>query len=233
MAGDVAQFLQKKFLASLRDTEFELSDAVLISNLRAIKDIVIDIDTRRLKEDYCRRFIYVLLDLTDAFTPSARESSIRPDPEENLIHRRQRFEAEVVGFDEQLRKIGSFLLKSSPSSGAGFAAVGILGMAGPGKTTLVREFLSVWIVRDEFSPIIWLCLSNIIKENKQVEEEIEVSIVKCMLSKLDHDAVADGDGIIHEEEKIISIVIIIVDAQNGPANIESNLVMRCVESSEI
>ncbi|ONI17710.1 hypothetical protein PRUPE_3G175700 [Prunus persica] len=133
-----------------------------------------------------------------------RESSSRPDPEENLIHRRQRFEAEVVGFDEQLRKIGSFLLKSSPSSGAGFAAVGILGMAGAGKTTLVREFLSLWIVRDEFSPIIWLCLSNIIKENKQVEEEIEVSIVKCMLGKLDHDAVADGDGIIQEEEKIIS-----------------------------
>ncbi|XP_021811711.1 probable disease resistance protein At4g19060 [Prunus avium] len=268
MAGDVAQFLQKKFLASLRDTESELSGAVLISYLRAIKDIVIAIDTRRLTEDYCRRFIYVLLDLTDAFTKcqvfshewkkhshhkthlifnhlsltkicfvrkmkkrlaaikgifedefmkmeeriyNLRESSSRPDPEENLeselpvlIDRGRKFEAEGVGFDEQLRKIWNFLLKSSPSSGAGFAAVGILGMAGAGKTTLVREFLSWWIVQGEFSPIIWLCLSNIIKENKQVEEEIEVSIVKCMLSKLDHDAVADGDGIIQEEEKIIS-----------------------------
>ncbi|CAL8138217.1 unnamed protein product [Prunus armeniaca] len=137
-----------------------------------------------------------------------RESSSRPDPEENLeselpvlIRRGRKFEAEVVGFDEELRKIGNFLLKSSPSSGAGFAAVGIVGMAGAGKTTLVREFLSWWIVQGEFSPIIWLCLSNIIKENKQVEEEIEVSIVKCMLSKLDHEAVADGDGIIQEEEE--------------------------------
>ncbi|PQQ02897.1 hypothetical protein Pyn_40003 [Prunus yedoensis var. nudiflora] len=268
MAGDVAQFLQKKFLASLRDTESELSGAVLISYLRAIKDIVIAIDTRRLTEDYCRRFIYVLLDLTDAFTKcqvfshewkkhshhktllifnhlsltkicfvrkmkkrlaaikgifedefmkkeeriyNLRESSSCPDPEENLeselpvlIDRGRKFEAEGVGFDEQLRKIWNFLLKSSPSSGAGFAAVGILGMAGAGKTTLVREFLSWWTVQGEFSPIIWLCLSNIIKENKQVEEEIEVSIVKCMLSKLDHDAVADGDGIIQEKEKIIS-----------------------------
>ncbi|PQQ00305.1 hypothetical protein Pyn_16485 [Prunus yedoensis var. nudiflora] len=140
-----------------------------------------------------------------------RESSSRPDPEENLeselpvlIHRRRRFEAVVVGFDEQLQKIEDFLLESSPSSGAGFAAVGIVGMAGAGKTTLVREFLSSWIVRCKFSPIIWLCLSNIIKETKQVEEDIEVSIVKCMLSKLDHDAVADGDGIIQEEEKTIS-----------------------------
>ncbi|XP_008229465.1 PREDICTED: probable disease resistance protein At4g19060 [Prunus mume] len=261
MAGDVAQFLQKKFLASLRDTESELSGAVLISYLRAIKDIVIDIDTRRLREDYCRLFIQVLLDLTDAFTKcqvfshewkkhshhkthlifshlsltkmyfarkmkkrlaaikgifedefmkkeeiiyDLRESSSRPDPEENLIHHRQRFEAEVVGFDEELRKIGNFLLKSLPSSGAGFAAVGIVGMAGAGKTTLVREFLSWWIVQGEFSPIIWLCLSNIIKENKQAEEEIEVSIVKRMLSKLDHDAVVDGDGIIQEEEKTVS-----------------------------
>ncbi|PQQ00303.1 hypothetical protein Pyn_16483 [Prunus yedoensis var. nudiflora] len=268
MAGDVAQFLQKKFLASHRETESELSGAVLISYLRAIKDIVIAIDTRRLTEDYCRRFIYMLLDLTDAFTKcqvfshewkkhshhkthlifnhlsltkicfvrkmkkrlaaikrifedefmkkeeriyNLRESSSRPDPEENLeselpvlIDRGRKFEAEGVGFDEQLRKIGNFLLKSSPSSGAGFAAVGILGMAGAGKTTLVREFLSWWMVLGEFSPIIWLCLSNIIKENKQVEEEIEVSIVKCMLSKLDHDAVANGDGIIQEEEKTIS-----------------------------
>lgn len=268
MAGDVAQFLQKKFLASLRDAESELSGAVLISYLRAIKDIVIDIDTRRLKEDYCRLFIQVLLDLTDALSKcqvfshelknhshhkthlifnhlsltkicfvrkmkkrlaaikrileaefmkkeeniyNLRESSSRPDPEENLeselpvlIRRGRKFEAEVVGFDEELRKIGNFLLKSSPSSGAGFAAVGIVGMAGAGKTTLVREFLSWWIVQGEFSPIIWLCLSNIIKENKQVEEEIEVSIVKCMLSKLDHDAVVDGDGIIQEEEKTVS-----------------------------
>ncbi|KAL6286961.1 hypothetical protein ACE6H2_011351 [Prunus campanulata] len=268
MAGDVAQFLQKKFLASLRETESELSGAVLISYLRAIKDIVIDVDTRRLTEDYCRRFISVLLDLTDALTKcqvfshelknhshhkthlifnhlsltkicfmrkmkkrlaaikrifeaefmkkeekiyNLRESSSRHDPEENLeselpvlIHHGRKFEAGVVGFDEQLRKIGNFLLKSSPSSGAGFAAVGIVGMAGAGKTTLVHEFLSWWIVQGEFSPIIWLCLSNIIKENKQVEEEIEVTIVKCMLSKLDHDAVVDGDSIIQEEEKTVS-----------------------------
>ncbi|KAI5339751.1 hypothetical protein L3X38_019023 [Prunus dulcis] len=130
-----------------------------------------------------------------------RESSSRPDPEENLESELPVLEGEVVGFDEQLRMIRNFLLKPSPSSGAGFKAIGILGIAGAGKTTLVRKFLSWWIVRGEFSPIIWLCLSTIIKENKQVEEEIEVSIVKCMLSKLDHDAVVDGDGIIQEEEK--------------------------------
>ncbi|CAB4304402.1 unnamed protein product [Prunus armeniaca] len=260
MAGDVAQFLRNKFLASLSETESELSGAVLISDLGAIKDIVIAIDTRRLTGDYYCLFISVLLDLTDALTKcqvfshewkkhshhkthlvvfnhlslrkicfvrkmkkrlaaikrifeaefmkkeeriyNLRESSSRPDdPEENSEIELPVVEAEVVGFDEQLLKIGNFLLKSSPSSGAGFAAVGIVGMAGVGKTTLVREVLSWWMVLGKFSPIIWLCLSNIIKENKQVEEEIEVSIVKCMLSKLDHDAVADGDGIIQEEEE--------------------------------
>ncbi|CAL9013226.1 unnamed protein product [Prunus brigantina] len=261
MAADVAQFLRNKLLASLSETESELSGAVLISDLGAIKDILISIDTQRLAGDYYCRFISVLLDLTDALTKcqvfshewkkhshhkthlifnhlslrkicfvrkmkkrlaaikrifeaefmkkeeriyNLRESSSRPDPEENLEIELPVVEAEVVGFDEQLWKIGSFLLKSSPSSGAGFAAVGIVGMAGAGKTTLVREVLSWWMVLGKFSPIIWLRLSNIIKENKQVEEEIEVSIVKCMLSKLDHDAVADGDGIIQEEEKTIS-----------------------------
>ncbi|PQQ21247.1 uncharacterized protein Pyn_05416 [Prunus yedoensis var. nudiflora] len=248
MAGDVAQFLRNKFLASLSETESELSDVVLISDLGAIKDIVIAIDTRRLTGDYYCRFISVLLDLTDALTKCRvfshkwkkhshhkthlvvfnhlglrkicfvlkmkkrlaaikrifeaefRESSSRPDPEENLKSKLPVLEAEVMGFDEQLRKIRDFLLKSSRSSGAGFSAVGIVGMAGAGKTTLVSEVLSSWMVLGKFSPIIWLCLSNIIKENKQVEEEI----VKCMLSNLDHDAVADGDGIIQEEEKTIS-----------------------------
>ncbi|PQQ02885.1 hypothetical protein Pyn_39991 [Prunus yedoensis var. nudiflora] len=242
MAGDVAQFLQNKFLASLRDTE----SAVLISDLGPIKDIVIDIDTRRLTEDYCRRFISVLLDLTNALTKcqvfshewkkhshhkthlifnhlsltkicfvrkmkkrlaaikrifedefmkkeeiiyNLRESSSRPDPEENLeselpvlIHRRRRFEAVVVGFDKQLQKIEDFVLESSPSSGAGFAAVGIVGMAG-------------------------------------AEEEIEVSIVKCMLSKLDRHAVVDGDGIIQEEEKTVS-------SNNKSGHLLANLLER-------
>ncbi|XP_021824891.1 probable disease resistance protein At5g45490 [Prunus avium] len=266
MAGDVAhQFLQNKVLASLSETESELSGVVLISDLLAIKDIVIAIDTRRLTGDYYCRFISVLLDLTDALTKCRvfshkwkkhshhkthlvvfnhlglrkicfvlkmkkrlaaikrifeaefRESSSRPDPEENLKSKLPVLETEVAGFDEQLRKIRDFLLKSSSrpdpeenlkgklpvleAEVAGFSAVGIVGMAGAGKTTLVSEVLSSWMVLGKFSPIIWLCLSNIIKENKQVEEEIEVSIVKCMLSNLDHDAVADGDGILQEEEE--------------------------------
>ncbi|XP_024179593.2 uncharacterized protein LOC112185567 isoform X1 [Rosa chinensis] len=82
----------------------------------------------------------------------------------------------------------SSLLVGDPA-GIGFTAIGIVGMAGVGKSTFVHKVLkTVWF---EFDPIVWLCLSDIIKAKNQVpdataatDQEISISIVTCILEML-------------------------------------------------
>ncbi|KAM5580096.1 hypothetical protein ABKV19_009704 [Rosa sericea] len=106
----------------------------------------------------------------------------------------------IVGADEQAEKIEGLLC-------GGATAIGIVGIAGVGKTTLVHQVLNRQRVRDEFSPIIWLCLSD--KEKYEFTNSIGISIVRRILDKL--RAVASGNGAIDnlndaivEEERDIS-----------------------------
>ncbi|BFG25666.1 hypothetical protein CerSpe_119400 [Prunus speciosa] len=85
---------------------------------------------------------------------------------------------QVLGFDEQAEKIEGLLL----GGGAGFTAIGIVGIAGVGKTALVQKVLFSDRVWDEFSPVIWLCLSDISEEILQVNTGF--SIVTCILENL-------------------------------------------------
>ncbi|XP_062009050.1 uncharacterized protein LOC133725705 isoform X2 [Rosa rugosa] len=81
----------------------------------------------------------------------------------------------------------SRMLVGDPT-GTGFTAIGIVGMAGVGKSTFVHNVLkTVW---SEYDPIVWLCLSDIIKGRKQgpnvtaSHEVISISIVACILEML-------------------------------------------------
>lgn len=77
------------------------------------------------------------------------------------------------------------LLVGGAAAGIGFTAIGIVGMAGVGKTTLVQNYLQWQSVRSEFSPIIQLCLSDIIKHEPVVDNtQVSISIVKLILEKL-------------------------------------------------
>ncbi|PRQ52138.1 putative P-loop containing nucleoside triphosphate hydrolase [Rosa chinensis] len=109
-------------------------------------------------------------------------------------------ETSIVGADEQAEKIEGLLC-------GGATAIGIVGIAGVGKTTLVHQVLNRQRVRHEFSPIIWLCLSD--KEKYEFTNSIGISIVRRILDKL--RAVDSGNGAIDnlndaivEEERDIS-----------------------------
>ncbi|KAF7845533.1 disease resistance RPP13-like protein 4 [Senna tora] len=57
-------------------------------------------------------------------------------------------------------------------------------MAGSGKTALILKLLNSHTVRNQFSPIIWLCLSDI---NSKEDAEYEVNIVKFILCEMGCD----------------------------------------------
>ncbi|XP_021820746.1 putative disease resistance protein RGA1 [Prunus avium] len=71
--------------------------------------------------------------------------------------------SEVFGFDEYVEKIEGLLIEGG-SSHTPFMGIGVVGIAGVGKTTLVRKVLKSKKVRGEFNPIIWLPFSGMWEE---------------------------------------------------------------------
>ncbi|PQQ02156.1 uncharacterized protein Pyn_14428 [Prunus yedoensis var. nudiflora] len=71
--------------------------------------------------------------------------------------------SKVFGFDEYVRKIEDMLFEGG-SSHAPFMGIGVVGIAGVGKTTLVRKVLESKSVKGEFNPIIWLPFSDMWEE---------------------------------------------------------------------
>ncbi|KAK9949257.1 hypothetical protein M0R45_004790 [Rubus argutus] len=96
----------------------------------------------------------------------------------------------VFGFDEKAKKIEGMLFGSEVA--IGFLAIGIVGIAGAGKTTVVRKVLNIKRVRYEFSPIIQLCPSDIIKE-EEFTRAVSISIVASILKQLGDNANDDTD----------------------------------------
>ncbi|KAF7845544.1 disease resistance RPP13-like protein 4 [Senna tora] len=86
--------------------------------------------------------------------------------------------SQFIGFDEQENKIRDLICESS------YKAIGVYGMAGSGKTALILKLLNNPSVRNQFSPIIWLCLSDI---RSKEDAEYEVNIVKYILCELGCD----------------------------------------------
>ncbi|XP_062020696.1 putative disease resistance protein RGA4 [Rosa rugosa] len=73
---------------------------------------------------------------------------------------RPKLSAEVLGFDKQSEEIENLLLleaEGSSSSSAGkLTAIGVVGIAGVGKTTLVQKVLKSDGVQKKFNHILWL-----------------------------------------------------------------------------
>ncbi|XP_021802203.1 disease resistance RPP13-like protein 4 [Prunus avium] len=68
----------------------------------------------------------------------------------------------VFGFEKYVEKIEGLL--EGGSSHAPFMGIGVVGIAGVGKTTLVRKVLESERVKGEFNPIIWLPFSGMWEE---------------------------------------------------------------------
>ncbi|KAF7845337.1 putative disease resistance protein [Senna tora] len=97
-------------------------------------------------------------------SPWDRFTSFKPDP---LF--------DIIGFEEHEKRMIDWLTTSK--------AIGIYGIGGTGKTTLVKKVLETGIVRDKFNNVVWACLSDLTSE----EDEIDVRIVKYLLNYLGCD----------------------------------------------
>jgi hypothetical protein len=86
-------------------------------------------------------------------------------------------ENEIFGFDEQAKNLEKMLLEKVLHS-VGFTAIGIVGMGGVGKTTLLKMVFNSQSVQEEFPKRVWICLSDIDKEEKDSELEILIAIFK-------------------------------------------------------
>ncbi|KAM1165911.1 hypothetical protein ACFX2G_025709 [Malus domestica] len=94
----------------------------------------------------------------------------------------------VDGFDEQvvygfngLAEKVEDLLCGEGSTGNGFTTIGVVGIAGVGKTTLVHKVLKMERVKGKFNPIIWLPFSGMREEEEQFSR---FSFETCILDHL-------------------------------------------------
>ena len=100
-------------------------------------------------------------------------------------------ESEIIGFVDYKMKMVEMLLKPGHD---GFIGIGIHGMCGTGKTTLVKYVLRDLKVRDKYklpgsddgdkskSNLVWVCLSDITSK-----AELDIKIVKHILEELGED----------------------------------------------
>ncbi|XP_040370306.1 uncharacterized protein LOC112190943 [Rosa chinensis] len=193
-AAVVAQFLWKKFLRSLVDSESELSECRIFANEgREINKKVLV---------YSPSTVYFLLKMKRRLTTLKRKfvilvSNAREQKERNnTVKRLGLLTQEKVAVKENLEEIVVLPNASTleihellvDTDRVGFTPIGIVGMAGVGKSTMVQEVLTFHRVSTEFSPIVWLCLSDIIQEKELVDSAsatwVSISIVTCILDKL-------------------------------------------------
>lgn len=77
---------------------------------------------------------------------------------------------------------------SEEEEGDALRAVGIVGRCGCGKTALAQKVFASYKVEQEFSPRIWVCLSNMLLDN----DVPRVSVVKFILGKIFPAGKLDG-----------------------------------------
>ncbi|KAL4598507.1 hypothetical protein ACB092_11G063700 [Castanea dentata] len=73
-----------------------------------------------------------------------------------------------IGFQEQADKLESMLLNQS----SGLLTIGIVGMDGVGKTTIVKNVLSRPRLQEEFPNTLWICLTDIDVDETTLQSHI-------------------------------------------------------------
>ncbi|XP_048439716.1 uncharacterized protein LOC103928935 [Pyrus x bretschneideri] len=136
------------------------------------------------------------------------------------------FDEQVVyGFDEQAEKVED-LLCGEGSTGNGFRTIGVVGIAGVGKTTLVHKVLKMERVKGKFNPIIWLPFSGMRKEEEQYSRfSFETCIVDNLGQTLDGRIVGLGK-LLERLNQLFSgkrYLIVLDDVQQRHISIEDRL----------
>lgn len=154
------------------DLFYDLNDAlvecrVIVLECKEIKNKLLSLNPRRLIS--LTTIKNKLTDIQDKLKklPSSPEEVDSPkSPPSSQEIKIQKLPSSVFGFDEQSKKIVELLLgdSSSSSSGVRLTKIGVIGIAGVGKTTLVQKVLDE--VKNKFGRVLWIPFSGI-KEGEQ------------------------------------------------------------------
>ncbi|TQD82348.1 hypothetical protein C1H46_032084 [Malus baccata] len=136
------------------------------------------------------------------------------------------FDEQVVyGFDELAEKVEDLLCREG-STGNGFTTIGVVGIAGVGKTTLVHKVLKMERVKGKFNPIIWLPFSGMREEEEQFSRfSFETCILDHLGKTLDGRIVGLGK-LLERLNQLFSgkrYLIVLDDVQRRHINIEDRL----------
>lgn len=82
----------------------------------------------------------------------------------------------IYGLEDEVERLKKSLLTAEVN----FKAIGVVGIAGIGKTTLCQKLFINEVVRSHFAPRIWVCVSR--RHNE--DDDIRVAILKRMLLEL-------------------------------------------------
>ncbi|XP_061987902.1 putative disease resistance protein RGA3 [Rosa rugosa] len=105
-------------------------------------------------------------------------------PQEEIGNPPEKTEPKVLpkffGFDNEAKGIEKLLVGGASSSSTRFTAIGVVGIAGAGKTTLVQQVLERGGVKEMFSTILWLPFYGIREGEQQFSK---LGFETCILDK--------------------------------------------------
>lgn len=131
--------------------------------------------------------------------------------------------AQVFGFDKESKEIEDLLV----GGGFGFRAIGVVGIAGVGKTTLVHKVLEMQTVKENFSPIIWVPFSGM----KQGEQQFSrFSFETCVFG----DRIVGLDKLMERLDPLLSgkkYLVVLDDVCRRHINIQDRLWRRLPKGS--
>ncbi|KAK1583993.1 hypothetical protein Q3G72_028964 [Acer saccharum] len=121
---------------------------------------------------------------SECYQGSTSSNTIEDELQNNREFFRERSQSSkgpstVYGFENEVLSLERMLLKSG-SDDDQFKAIGVVGMAGVGKTTLCQEVFNKEEVKRHFVPRIWVCMSR----EPNDDENFKAVIIKRMLECL-------------------------------------------------
>ncbi|KAH6803468.1 hypothetical protein C2S51_031715 [Perilla frutescens var. frutescens] len=112
----------------------------------------------------------------------------------------------IIGFEAQADKIEAWIMPAGDDAAAlAFRAVGIVGRCGCGKTALAQKVFASPRIVEEFSPRIWVCLSNMLPGgDERVDPRVRVAnyILGEIGHDLDNDMTSDSSDYMSLAEKL-------------------------------